>query len=110
MFISVRNIPLAQQEFPTSCWISAAHFLLQYVGVNVTLRVLHARYYNPALNNVMAMNGAGNPVSILGEYAFDAGYAPKSMVHSQANEVELLQAVANCIRWGFRSKMNAIPG
>ena len=30
MFISVRNRDLRRQMFPTSCWITAAHFVLQY--------------------------------------------------------------------------------
>ena len=32
MFISVRNRDLHRQMFPTSCWITAAHFVIQHAN------------------------------------------------------------------------------
>jgi hypothetical protein len=101
MIISVRNIPLRRQAFSTSCWISTSHYLLEYLGVDITLHALHARYYNPDPKSLLAMSGAGHPKTILGEYAFDAGRFPDILDPRTATKERFIQVIGDSIRDGI---------
>lgn len=97
MFISVRNLPLTKQHFPTSCWISAAHFVLQYLNVPVTLTQLENQYYRRDVNAVDAMNGAGHPKNIINHYAFDTGYVAVAITLTDDNKDEVVAAIVRNI-------------
>lgn len=98
MIISVRNRNLRRQAYPTSCWITASHFVLQYLEVDVSLAVLHARFYNPDPKSLLMMSGAGHPSKILGEYAFDAGRFPLTLSPQTAPKREVVATIAESIR------------
>jgi hypothetical protein len=98
MFISVRNRDLRRQMFPTSCWITAAHFVLQYLDVDISLAALHARFYTPDGNSTSIMSGAGRPRIILNEYAVDAGRFAKTINPQRAEEARVIAAITDNIR------------
>ncbi|TVR79086.1 MAG: hypothetical protein EA405_13470 [Rhodospirillales bacterium] len=98
MVISVRNMTIRRQAFSTSCWISVSHFVLQYLGVNVSLSALHARFYSPDTKSILLMSGAGHPAKILGEYAFDAGRFPAKLDPQKDPKQDVVAAIADNIR------------
>ncbi len=98
MILSVRNINLRRQVHPTSCWISAAHFVLQHLGVQVSLATLHERYYNRDPTSILAMSGAGHPKEILTEYAFDEGFRPDTLKPEKVRRSEVVAVIADSIR------------
>ncbi|MCP1647175.1 C39 family peptidase [Pseudomonas nitroreducens] len=87
MLIQVTPTPMLVQAFPTSCWISVAHYLLSYLDPNISLATLHADYYRPDPQSYLLMTGAGRPQTILNQYAFDHGYFSKgtSVTHENRN-------------------------
>jgi hypothetical protein len=101
MFISVRNRDLRHQVCNTSCWISTAHFLLEYLGVNESLASLHARYYNRDANSASLMSGAGRPKTILQEYAQSTGRFPKTLTLETAGKATVVAVIADSIGEGI---------
>lgn len=97
MFISIRNKNLRRQQFKTSCWISAAHFVLHYLGDGVPLNDLHARYYRPDSSSYSAMSGAGHPRKILGDYAIDEGRFPWTIKTQKTPKKEVVAAIESNI-------------
>lgn len=87
MFLVVSKKFLAVQPEKTACWISAAHFVLGYCGVNKPLGDLIGSYYRPppaaagagagaatlATSIAAQMAGAGHPRTILKDYAGRTG-------------------------------------
>lgn len=98
MFLSVRNMDIRKQAFPTSCWISAAHFVLQYAGADVSLATLHGQFYNPDPTSVFVMSGAGHPQKILNEYAFDSGHYATTLNPQTASKATIVDAIVDSIR------------
>jgi len=98
MIISVANTHLGRQTYPTSCWISTSHFVLKYLGVQISLSALHAEFYNPDSNSILLMNGAGHPKRILSKYAFDAGRFPDILNPQVAPKQQVVTAIADNIR------------
>ena len=98
MFVTVRNRDLRRQLEKTSCWISSAHFLLQYLAVDIGLLALHARYYHSDPDSVLAMSGAGNPSVILNDYGFDQGYKAETLRVSTSEKSEVIAAIADSLR------------
>lgn len=98
MIISVRNVNIRRQAYPTSCWISAAHFVLQYLGVDISLAALHAEFYRRDLNSQSSMSGAGKPKAILSKYAFDAGYFAETVQVQNMDKASVIEKIAGNIR------------
>jgi hypothetical protein len=98
MIISVKNKNIRKQIYPTSCWISASHYVLQYLDVEVSLPALHTEFYRPDANSYLAMSGAGQPKNILKKYAFDAGYFVDTLKTQSASKSDILTKIASNIR------------
>jgi hypothetical protein len=97
MFISVSNKDLHRQAYPTSCWISTAHYVLQYLDVNEPLAALHARFYDPDPESASLMSGAGKPQKILEEYAFEAGHVTATLNPQRDDQARVVAAIAESI-------------
>ncbi len=98
MFLSVTNKDLRRQAYKTSCWITASHFLLEYVGVSVPIDTLHAKYYKPDKSSASVMSGAGQPKTILNEYAIDAGRFVATANVQADDKRAVIDAIAESIR------------
>ena len=85
MFITAPNRPLRRQTYATSCWITAAHYILQYLNEQVTLQQLEAQYYRRAANPLLAMEGAGHPMKIINAYAHNTNRVAVTMKVSKVN-------------------------
>jgi hypothetical protein len=72
--------------------------VLQYLGVDVTLAALHARYYRPDPNSALAMAGAGTSAQILNEYAFDEGYKVEVLNTGTKRKADVVTEIATSIR------------
>jgi hypothetical protein len=103
MVISVEDKDLRRQEFSTSCWISTAQFLLQYMKVDVPLAELQTRYYNPDPDSASLMSGAGKPTQILKDYSSKSGRIPETLSvkpEEPNNRTEVVKAIAGSIKAG----------
>jgi len=101
MIITVPNRTLWRQHYKTSCWISAAHYVLQYLGVNVAITQLEAQYYRPDINSAMAMSGAGHPKTIINSYSFDTGRVAKTVSVQDTPKDQIIALIAGNIREGI---------
>jgi hypothetical protein len=99
MIISVPNRSLQKQAFETSCWISAAYFVLQYIGSDVSLSALHAQYYRPDPTSRSVMAGAGNSRKILEDYAHE--YNVAAIDPQTTSKSAVVDAIAESIRAGI---------
>lgn len=96
--IMLPEIEYPKQREQASCWVSAAHYILQYTPVAAgTLDELLVKWYLPiADSGHSAMARAGNPAKILKEY----GYFVKSIPLDQFGAEALFDYVVQSITAG----------
>lgn len=98
MFVSVTNKDIRRQLMKTSCWISTAQYVLQFIGVQIPLEALHAQYYSPDADSASLMSGAGKPKTILQAYAPAAGWMPATLDFHSSSKTDAIAVIAESIR------------
>lgn len=103
MFIAVKNTPLKKQTYKTSCWISAAHYVLSFLGINDSpaLRVLEDENYRPDQNSALQMTGAGKPDELLEKYTNREEYiVEKIKIRKQTDQV-IIEKITESLKQGI---------
>ncbi|WP_432723254.1 C39 family peptidase [Jeongeupia wiesaeckerbachi] len=99
MFVSVRHVPIKKQTHKTSCWISAAHYTLCYLGLPdlPALKTLEDTHYAPDSESASSMTGAGSPEKLLTLYGTAHGYTVTTMKLDDHGDGEIIDAIFNAI-------------